>query len=421
MKSLYNDYLTRISDILDKKPTLRTFSVEGLEKAVNSNAIREAKDSSSSLPVPKSQLPTLFGVPSGSKSVPTIGTHPNFTDMKFGDKRFQYCASMFIDIKGSTNLSINYNLEQVRMMKDAMLSLCIQTVTVFGGHVQRLQGDGLYVQFTDKSIHQNNMMINALNAASVLCQFVSTTLADLFQQHNLKPLRIKIGIDFAENEKCLWSHYGLPGCNELTATSLHVDLAAKLQARCASNEIRIGQYVKQFLDLPSEFLKTPLKDDGKEDIYIKSSVNYRQYIFDWQAYLLMFDFVHKGNNRLEIEQPEYKLVCYYTDKSGNEMQYFQNNGSLPKNIKLRFVLLKNGKQYSRPPYDTITWKIVNRGEEATAANNVVLAIDESKNKTSVIVDTAYLGHHYIECVIKRTLGNHGIIPNKKMKFGVYVR
>lgn len=417
MKSLYNDYITRISDILDKKPTLRTFSVEGLEKAVNSTAIREAKGSSSSLPVPRSQLPTLFGVPSGSKSVPTIGTHPNFTDMKFGDKRFQYCASMFIDIKGSTNLSINYNLEQVRMMKDAILSLCIQTVTVFGGHVQRLQGDGLYVQFTDKSIHRNNMMINALNAASVLCQFVSTTLADLFQQRSLKPLRIKVGIDFAENEKCLWSHYGLPGCNELTATSLHVDLAAKLQSRCASNEIRIGQYVKQFLDLPSEFLKIPVKENGEEDIYIKSSVNYRQYIFDWQNYLLMFDFVHKGNGRLEIEPSEFSLICYVIDDTGREVQYYQNNGAISKHLKLKFVLAKNGRPYTKTQYDNISWRIVNRGNEATAANVLVEELNCYNNMTQINVETAYLGHHYMECVLRRSFEK----SNRKIKFGVYVR
>lgn len=418
MKSFYSDYISHISDILDKKPTLRTFSVnDGLEKAVvNGGTIREANESTS-LPAVKNQLPMLFGVPSGYKSMPTIGTHPNFSDMKLGDKRYQYCVSMFIDIKGSTNLSVNYSLEQVRMMKDAMLSLCIQTVTVFGGHVQRLQGDGLYVQFTDVNVHQNNMMVNSLNAASVLCQFVSTTLSDIFEQRGLKPLRIKVGIDFAENPKCLWSHYGVYGCNELTATSLHVDLAAKLQARCGSNEIRIGQYVKQLLDLPNDFWKIPTTADGKEDLYIKKSVNYRQYIFDWQAYLLMFDFIHRGNNRLEVAMPDFKLSCFMTDGCGSEMQYYQNNGTLPKNKRLRFVLMRNGKQYVRTTSDTITWKIVNRGEEATNAKNLTEPIDRSKNNTSVIVNTAYLGHHYIECILKRSYESF----NRKIKFGVYVR
>ena len=416
MKSYYSDYIDRISDILDKKPH-KTFSSEDwLEKANNESVIRESQDSSLAL-ADKNQLSLLFGKPAGYKSTPTIGTHPDFSDMKFGDKRYQYCASMFIDIKGSTNLSINYSLEEVRMMKDAILSVCIQTVTIFGGHVQRLQGDGLYAQFTDAHIHQNNMMINALNAATVLCQFISTTLADIFEQRNLKPLRIKVGIDFAEDSKCLWSHYGLPGCNELTATSLHVDLAAKLQARCASNEIRIGQYVKEFLDLPSEFLAVPTTLEGKVDFYIKKSVNYRQYIFDWKQYLLMFDFIHKGSKNLEIVQPDFNFLCLVSNGLGYERQYFQNNGAVPKNWLLRFDLLKNGRPYSKTPYDTITWRIVNRGDEATKANCLVEALDCFKDQTTVVVNSAFLGHHYMECIIKRTYES----SNHSIKFGVYVR
>jgi hypothetical protein len=415
MKSFYSDYVNTISDILDKKPKQRSFSAGShIEKGFILNEATEAQNFPA---VKSSQLPLLFGEPVGYKSEATIGTHPNFISLKFGEKRYQYCTSMFIDIKGSTNLSLSYSLEEVRMMKDAILSLCIQTVTVFGGHVQRLQGDGLYVQFTERQIHQNNMMINALNAASVLCQFVSTTLADIFEQRNLKPLRIKVGIDFAEEFKCLWSHYGLPGCNELTATSLHVDLAAKLQARCASNEIRIGQYIKQFLDLPAEFLKVPVAPDGKEDTYIKRAANYRQYIFDWQAYLITFDFVKKGNNRLELAPSDFSLSCCVLDETGKEIQYFQNNGAIPKGCKLRFQLMRNGSPYSKTKFDALSWRIVNRGEEATKANVLEEKLECYKDKTIVEVDTAYLGHHYMECVLKRTYENN----NRRIKFGVYVR
>ena len=415
MKSLYCDYVNTISDILDKKSNQRSFSADSRsEKGI---VLNEAAESQNLPAVKSSQLPVLFGAPVGYKSVATIGTHPNFGDMKFGEKRYQYCVSMFIDIKGSTNLSLSYSLEEVRMMKDAILSLCIQTVTVFGGHIQRLQGDGLYAQFTDRQIHQNNMMINALNAASVLCLFVSTTLADLFEQRDLKPLRIKVGIDFAENSKCLWSYYGLRECNELTATSLHVDLAAKLQAHCASNEIRIGYYVKQFLDLPDEFLKVPVAQDGNEETYIKRAANYRQYIFDWQSYLLMFDFIHKSNNRLKLEPTEYTLQCLVSDGSGKEVQYYQNNGAIPKKLSLKFILMKNGRPYSKTPYDTITWRIVNRGEEAKNANVLEEKLDCCKDKTVITVNSAYLGHHYMECILNRSYESF----NRKIKFGVYVR
>lgn len=417
MKPIYDEFLSRFSDILERKPLQKTFSAEaGIEKGINGTILNETRDSQL-VPATNNQLATWFGVPDGAKTMPTIGTHPNFKDMAFGEKRYQYCASMFIDIKGSTNLALSYSLEQVRMMKDAILSLCIQTVTLFGGHVQRLQGDGLYVQFTDANIPQSTMMVNALNAASVLCQFISTSLADLFEQHSLKPLRIKVGIDFAEESKCLWSHYGVPGCNELTATSLHVDLAAKLQARCSSNEIRIGQYVKEFLDLPIDLVKIPKTTEGKDDYYIKSAVNYRQYVFDWQSYLKMFSFVHNGDNRLEIEEPEFALACEVSDISGRKNHYYQNNGTLPKGLKLTFTIMRKGSIYSKTPYDEITWRIVNRGNEASRDNHLVEVLEEYKNCTVAIANTAYLGHHYIECVLRRSYEK----SNRKMQFGVYVR
>ena len=417
MKSFYSDYVNTISNILDKKSNQRTFSADShIEKGIVLNEATESQNLPA-LKLSQLMLPSLFGMPEGFKSKATIGTHPNFNDMKFGEKRYQYCVSMFIDIKGSTNLSLNYSLEEVRMMKDAILSLCIQTVTVFGGHVQRLQGDGLYVQFTERKIHQNNMIINALNAAAVLCQVVSTTLADIFEQRGLKPLRIKVGIDFAEDAKCLWSHYGLPGCDELTATSLHVDLAAKLQARCASNEIRIGQNVKQFLDLPWDFLEVPLTSDGKKDTFIKRAADYRQYIFNWQSYLDSFDFVHKGKDRLELAPSDFTLSCFVMDETGKEMRYFQNNGAIPKGYKLRFQLMRNGSRYSKTNFDTISWRIVNRGEEAEIANVLKENLDCYKDKTIVEVDAAYLGHHYMECVLKRTYETY----NRRIKFGVYVR
>ena len=414
MKSFYSDFVNIISDILDKKPKQRNFSADS--RSEKGEFLNEVSESQNLPAVKSSQLSVLFGTPVGYKTVATIGTHPNFTEMKFGEKRYQYCASMFIDIKGSTNLSLSYNLEEVRLMKDAILSLCIQTVTVFGGHVQRLQGDGLYVQFTDRQIHQNNMMINALNSASLLCQFVSTTLADLFEQRNLKPLHIKVGIDFAEDSKCLWSHYGLPSCNELTATSLHVDLAAKLQAHCASNEIRIGQYVKQFLDLPDGFLTVPKTQDGKDDTYIKRAANYKQYIFNWQSYLLMFDFIHRDNNRLALHPAEFSLQCLVSDDCGKEGQYYQNNGAVPKNLALKFTLMRNGRPYSKTPFDSITWRIVNRGEEAKNANELEEKVDNYKDKTVITVNSAYLGHHYMECVLRRSYESF----NRKIKFGVYV-
>lgn len=131
----------------------------------------------------------------------------------------------------------------------------------------------------------------------------------------------------------------------------------------------------------------------------------------------MFDFIHKSNNRLIIEPTEFTLQCLVTDGSGKEVQYYQNNGAIPKNLSLKFTLMKNGRPYSKTPYDTITWRIVNRGEEAKNANVLEEKLECYKDKTVITVNSAYLGHHYMECILKRSYESY----NRKIKFGVYVR
>lgn len=415
----FSQYISDINDILDKKSSrfeksIRTFSSEKLSDSRAIESLNEQVALGS-----RNELQSLFGRANGCKNIPTIGTHPDFTNMNLGDSRYKYCVSMFIDIKGSTNLALKYSLEEVRQMKDAVLSLCIHTATVFGGHIQRLQGDGLYVQFTDKYVVFNDMIINALNTASVLCHFVSTVLADSLNSRGLEPMRIKIGIDYGEDKKVLWSHYGVIGCNELTATSMHVDLAAKLQARASSNEIRIGQNVKDTLDLPEEYILIPQKD-GKDEMYIKSVISYRQYIFNWRSYLQMFDFIKPSGvkpGELEIQTPRYKIICKVKKDKDIYATYSQNISAIEKTANLEYSLMLDNRLYYKAPHESIIWTIHNRGKEATQANQLKFENTEYRNKSTMQIGTQYLGHHYVECVINK--GNFK--DNIRVKFGVFIR
>lgn len=415
----FSQYISDINDILDKKTSktekaIRTFTSEKLTDRRDIETLNEQVTLGS-----RSELQNLFGVANGGKSLPTIGTHPDFSNLQLGESKYQYCVSMFIDIKGSTNLALRYTLEEVRQMKDAVLSMCIHTATVFGGHIQRLQGDGLYIQYTNYQIIPNDMIINALNTASVLCHFISTTLADNLKSRGLEPMRIKVGLDYGDTSKVLWSHYGVIGCNELTATSIHVDLASKLQARAGSNEIRIGQNVKEVLDLPDEYISVPQNKEG-EDRYIKSTMNYRQYIFNWKSYLQMFDFIKRSSiksDELEIYTPPFKIACRVFKNNFPHTFYSQNISALEKSVQLEYTLYHNGVIYNKKPYETITWNIHNRGTEATNDNQLNFEHKDYRNNSKMQINTQYLGHHYVECIINRG----AFISNVRVKFGIYVR
>jgi len=118
-----------------------------------------------------------------------------------------------------------YSLLEVRLIKDSLLTLAIQVSNQFGGHVHRLQGDGIFLQFVRRNRKENDAIINALNATSILTQFVTKDLAEIMGQITLRPLKIRAGIDFGMDDQVLWSYYGIPGCNELTTTSLHTEMA----------------------------------------------------------------------------------------------------------------------------------------------------------------------------------------------------
>ncbi len=99
-------------------------------------------------------------------------------------------------------------------------------------------------------------IIDALNASTFLQFYVSNNLKKTFEQMGLPPIKIRIGIDFGDDDKVLWTKYGIMNCSKTTTTSIHTDLAAKLQSEAFSNRTMIGDNIVTYLDLPTEFFQT---------------------------------------------------------------------------------------------------------------------------------------------------------------------
>jgi class 3 adenylate cyclase len=357
----------------------------------------------------------------------SIGPHPDFTGLDFNQTATHYCVSMFVDVVGSTKLSIaGYELLLIRRIKDTVLSLFIQVANFFGGHVHRLQGDAAFLQFVRVGREPSDCIINALNAASMISYLVTHYLADIFRENDLEPLAIRIGLDYGKDDDVLWSHYGLPGCSELTTTSLHTDMAAKLQQKAAGNEVRIGNNIRAQLDLPSEFWRVPTKDNGAYEINAISEIDYRQFIFDWRKFLASYDFVTYNERTKQLVTDEdtdrIKLTCEVhaneLEDSLFESHYLPNSYALPKGKGLVFRLMKGSKPYQRLASHIVTWKIVNRGAEA-AADPVKgwdkPQVDKELNPY-MVTGTAFVGHHYMQCKVQRPF-----LPDLELRFPLFVR
>ncbi|MFA9370457.1 MAG: hypothetical protein ACERIH_02005 [Labilibaculum antarcticum] len=434
---LFDSYLTELDDVFSRKVDVTPKMLKeqrnykgSIKKSVHFSALAGV---SNELPAEiegpkvlfkydKKYLEKYFGTNIHAFEKIKIGDHPDFEDLDDESYLNHHCVSVFVDIKGSTRLIEKYSLLEVRLIKDSLLTLAIQVANQFGGHVHRLQGDGIFLQFVRRDQNQNDAIINALNASSILTQFVSVDLKGIMSQYGLRPLKIRTGIDFGESEKVLWSYYGIPGCRELTTTSLHTDMAAKLQGKANDNSILIGDNIRKTLDFRKDFYSIFETKESREKVfYISRQFTYPFYVFNWEDYLLSLPFVKKNSNGVDLElyEKEISIVCYISNEDGSSAErYYPNSRSIPKNKSIKFYLKRNGADFNMYPNEKrIEWYAFNSGQEAEDAE--MLNHDYHKlfiNKTSCDSTAAYLGHHYVECRIVKAFGQ-----NERVIFPIFVQ
>lgn len=318
------------------------------------------------------------------------GTHPEFQELREGQNRKAPTISMFIDIKGSTQLYEKYSYERASFMEDAIVTSAVYVVNALDGHVIRTQGDGLFATFNREEASIENSTLDALSAASTLILLLESYLSKKFQALGLKPLKVKVGIDY-DTGAC-WKHNG----SEISPRGLHVSLASKLQDRAASNTIMIGDNIKNLLQLPDEFLSIKKEQEGgelKDKPFIRGS--YRMWVFNWLSHARNFSWVKKQRGKLLPAisgQPSFSLQAAIVSPDGVLQRTFPSSMEvLDKGLSLKFVLGPLPKGCS------IRWYIENRGIEAEAANDLKFEIEHERNKTSAEASTKYQGHHYLIC------------------------
>lgn len=346
---------------------------------------------------PKEDLRALVG--KVRKYEENIGTHPDFCHLKHDDSEHHYIVSVFADIKGSTQLSTKLPLEVVRDLKNGSLTAMIEIFQAFDGHIHRLQGDGLLAFFGRRDMRRSQAVVDALNAVSFLQHFFQNNLRPHFEDNGYPPIRIRAGIDFGDDEQVLWARYGIRNCDEVTSTSLHTDLAAKLQGRAPSNGVMIGDNVRDILDFPDEFYTTKEITRGgtkSTDPYVFQfeGINYRMWQLDWERYLNRFAFSpNRSDTAVYKAGQHFNFDCYYRE-DGTWKKYASNCLSLQKNVELEFRLANLHFNY-----DKISWRVINRGEEAKNAESLDYEMTETANKVICPQFTAYTGHHYMVCSI----------------------
>ena len=294
---IFKDYLTTIKSAMnaDTKSTRQFSSFHEEDELKKGHSIKAFLNES----IETKPLPSLlsFATEQGLKTdySQSLGEHPDFSYLKHSGKiEKHFIVSMFIDIKGSTNLFKRYSPETVFVITNTIQRAAIHTGLIFGGYIQRLHGDGLFVYFGGKNITSSLATTNALKAASVFTQFVKNDLKNLFNEQGVETKFTRIGIDMGEDEDVVWAMAGMGEISEITTCSLHTSLASKMQSNAESNGIVVGDNIKSNADIP--FYSVVSKRTGDEnDRYIfripDENFNYTQYDFQWLKYLKQLDFV----------------------------------------------------------------------------------------------------------------------------------
>lgn len=240
-----------------------------------------------------------------------LGAHPDHVHLKHSETlENNYIVSMFVGIKGSTNLFKRYVPQTVWVITNTIQRAAIHTCLIFGGYVHRLQSDGLFVYFGGKHMTPATAVERALQFSSVFTYFVKTDLKNLFNEQGIEDIYTRIGLDLGYDRDVVWGMAGIGEISEITTCSLHISLASKMQGSAVSNGIVAGDHVKNESPFLAEFYSPVCqRTEDERDRYIfqipEGRFNYTQYDFAWLKFLKRQSFIATdlmGNLQLKTKQ-----------------------------------------------------------------------------------------------------------------------
>jgi hypothetical protein len=247
-------------------------------------------------------LQKLLGLPAPQIS---MGTHPDFSHIgRSQASENHYIVSVFMDVKKSTLFFSKYNNDQIAAVIQTIQSAAIAICSLFNGHIQRLQYDGVFVYFGGRNISKEKALEDALNATSFFSYFIKYELSEVLKAYDFDKISTRTGIDFGDDDKVSWYRLGIGEASEVTTVSLHTSLAPKMQANAEVNGIVIGDHVKTRLALDAYISKVTYIKDGvvKDDDYIYTNPYYRQHKFNWQSWLsTKFNFIKRVGSEVVID------------------------------------------------------------------------------------------------------------------------
>lgn len=308
MKTIYNPYVTSIRNAISKGARIAGIREESLNFS-GSDHFEKASSSQTDSIEPETgmhELARLLGIKQIKR--PKLGDHPDFAHIRQTQRpEKHYIVSVFLDVKGSTNLHKKHTLEEIRVIIQSFISAATHTCALFGGHIQRLQGDGVFAYFGGRNVDKAEAVESAITACGFFSYFMRFELKRAFQEEDLAGIFTRIGIDFGDDQQVEWALFGPQGCSELTTNSLHTSLAPKMQAQAENYGIVIGDNAYRLLRAEAKNFCALVKDERGAVVHAYrddgKGILYKQYHFRWDRFLVNKYrwFAQNADGSLEID------------------------------------------------------------------------------------------------------------------------
>jgi class 3 adenylate cyclase len=224
------------------------------------------------------------------KSLPfKRGGHPDYNHLasmeSLGQTAEGNITTLFMDLKNFTKYCCFLSRNAVYQAKYASIEATIGVCRLHGGHLHDIPGDGVMFFFGGPQTNDLESARHALDAAAdameLLEEVVIAEYNDKSQYPNIHP---KIGVDFGA---ALWGAVGAPPDFEVKATGFNVDIANKMMSRRNSQEVAVGDGLKDLLGIKEEeYLETGWVYERQMTVKGKvEKFSYNTWVFDWRKHL----------------------------------------------------------------------------------------------------------------------------------------
>jgi adenylate cyclase len=380
----------------------------------------------------QTQIRPLFGKHGVNES--EIGTHPDFIDLEGTDTgtKNQYVCTLFVDIKGSTRLSLLYPLDTVYLFKNAVIKTCVEVIRSFDGHVHRLMGDAVMAFFGGSDTDKENAVADAINCSITLRAVLEESIKPWMIKNGIdaKDFGFRVGCDFGDDHEVLWGSFGYHNVGEVSATGLQVDMASKLQGLANKNQAMLGQGLLDFIDWPAKYSKIKVKNKNGETNSLPvvipnltdvngTPIDYKMRILNYHNSINFSALPRAFRASLEgsrvIDNTEISYKCF-VDESSSFIEYRSGSRYLNKQLNLKFEIKASTRGRLNFPLKVLLTK-TNHGHETpdterdieqTAVTKQLIKQHQNSHDRSVkpfsiiVLDeyTQYRGLHTMKCEIK---------------------